>query len=74
MSKSWILDVLTDLREFAAQNDMPIVAAELDDLVMVAMAEMASSPVPSMDVARDGTYGKAVGNLSGAPGASRQSG
>ncbi len=68
MSKSWILDVLTDLRAFAAKNELPIIAAELDELVVVAMAEIASHPSSGTDVARDKAYGKAAGNISGAPG------
>ena len=29
MTNSWMLDVLADLRQFADQNDMPGLAAEL---------------------------------------------
>lgn len=42
MSKNWILDVLADLRTFARENDMPILAAQLKDTEIVAMAELAT--------------------------------
>lgn len=31
MGHDWILDVLTDLRAFASANDLPSLAAHLDD-------------------------------------------
>lgn len=42
MGHDWILDVLTDLKTFARANDMPSLAAQLDDATFVAQAEMAS--------------------------------
>ncbi len=38
----WILDVLSDLRSFAAANGMGMLAEQLDDTKLVAAAEIAS--------------------------------
>lgn len=40
MRSDWILDVLTDLKTFARSNAMPALAEQLDDTVIVAMAEL----------------------------------
>lgn len=58
MSKSWILDVLADLKSFAAQNELPILAAELDELVVVAMAEIATEGGPGDYNAGEIAYGQ----------------
>ncbi|MEM6372617.1 MAG: hypothetical protein AAF727_07540 [Pseudomonadota bacterium] len=42
MRSDWILDVLTDLKTFARANNMPILAEQLDDSAIVAMAEIAA--------------------------------
>ncbi|QUJ76902.1 hypothetical protein KDD17_02250 [Sulfitobacter albidus] len=42
MRNDWILDVLADLRRFAADNDMPHLAEQLDDTALIATAEIAS--------------------------------
>ncbi len=42
MANEWILDVLADLKAFARNNDLPAVASGLDDLSVVAAAEIAS--------------------------------
>jgi len=42
MRSDWILDVLTDLKTFARNNDMPVLAEQLDDTAIVAMAEIAA--------------------------------
>ncbi|WP_159089124.1 hypothetical protein [Tateyamaria sp. Alg231-49] len=42
MRSDWILDVLTDLKTFAWANNMPILAEQLDDSAIVAMAEIAA--------------------------------
>jgi len=39
MRNDWILDVLADLRSFAASNDLPLLAEQLDDTALVAVAE-----------------------------------
>ena len=38
----WILDVLADLKAFAQQADLPVLAEQLDDTALVALAEIAS--------------------------------
>ena len=42
MGHDWIIDVLTDLRTFAAANDLEALAAKLDDTQLFAEAEIAS--------------------------------
>ena len=44
MESDWILDVLSDLRTFATSNDLPKLAAQLDDAALIAMAELARAP------------------------------
>jgi hypothetical protein len=43
MANEWILDVLADLKTFARNNGLPAVAHGLDDLSVVAAAEIAST-------------------------------
>ena len=43
MGHDWILDVLSDLKAFARANDMPTLAAHLDDASYVAQIEIASA-------------------------------
>jgi|Cruoilmetagenom7_1024161.scaffolds.fasta_scaffold00120_41 hypothetical protein len=40
MRNDWIMDVLADLRSFAASNDLPLLAEQLDDTALVAVAEL----------------------------------
>lgn len=40
MSKNWIIMVLGDLRGFAASNDLPILAQQLEEAIVVAHAEI----------------------------------
>ena len=42
MQTDWILDVLADLKTFAMSNDLPVLAEQLDDTALVAMAEIAT--------------------------------
>ena len=42
MANEWILDVLADLKAFAGDNGLTAVATGLDDLTVVAAAEIAS--------------------------------
>ena len=39
--QDWIIDVLSDLRRFAHENALPILAAQLEHTAMVAEAEIA---------------------------------
>lgn len=40
MRHNWILDVLTDLKTFAAINGLPALAEQLEDTQLVASAEL----------------------------------
>lgn len=42
MGQKWIIDVLADLRAFADQNELPLLAHQLDVTSTVAQAEIAS--------------------------------
>jgi len=43
MANEWILDVLADLKAFARNNGLPAVASGIDDLSVVASAELRSA-------------------------------
>ena len=40
MGADWILDVLTDLKSYAAKNGLTVLAEQLDDTRLVAAAEL----------------------------------
>lgn len=40
MSQEWMIDVLTDLKKFAAQNGLLGLAEQLDDSILIAAAEL----------------------------------
>ena len=42
MGADWILDVLTDLKSYAAKNGLGLLAEQLDDTRLIAAAELAS--------------------------------
>lgn len=42
MGQKWIIDVIADLRAFADQNDLPLLAHQLEVTSCVAQAELAS--------------------------------
>lgn len=42
MQNEWILDVLADLRTFARQNGLGVLAEQIDDTKLVAAAELTS--------------------------------
>ena len=42
MGQKWIIDVIADLRAFADQNGLPLLAHQLDVTSTVAQAEIAS--------------------------------
>ncbi len=50
MRNEWILDVLTDLKTFARTNGMPTLAEQLDDTVIVALAEAATQDETKADM------------------------
>lgn len=43
MGNKWIIDVLADLKTFATQNELPILAEHLEMASLVAHAEIAST-------------------------------
>ncbi|GIT91267.1 hypothetical protein JANAI62_17230 [Jannaschia pagri] len=49
MSKNWIIEVLGDLRGFAVMNDLPTLADQLEEAIVVAIAE-----IPPEDTASAG--------------------
>ena len=44
MGQKWIIDVLSDLQAFAWQNDLPLLANQLEQTVLAARAEIAPMP------------------------------
>jgi len=46
MSKEWIIDVMGDLRAFAAANELPTLASQLDDVLVTASVEIAQNALP----------------------------
>ena len=42
MSYHWLIESLVELRDYAADNDLPAVAEHLDDALRLAHAEIAS--------------------------------
>ncbi|UXX84922.1 hypothetical protein [Roseovarius pelagicus] len=42
MNNEWILDILTDLRSFALQNDLEALAEQLDQTRLLAAVELSS--------------------------------
>ena len=56
MLHEWVLDVLSDLRSFAQENDLAALAAHLDDAGLIAAAEIASH----QERAPAQLYGKAI--------------
>lgn len=66
MSKEWIIDVLGDVRSFAAANGMPTLAQELEEAIAVAATEIAQVPT-----GQAGRYGAKTGGHAGSAFASR---
>jgi hypothetical protein len=42
MRHDWIIDLLTDLRAYALKNRLPVLAERTEDLLAVAVAEIAA--------------------------------
>ena len=66
MTNDWILDVLADLRTFAQENDLPSLAASLEDTSLIAAAEITSAETgvrsaPRGDVGHVGSVLRAHG-------------
>jgi hypothetical protein len=64
MSHEWILDVLSDLREFAHSNNLPGLAEQLDDTRMMAAAEIASLN-EGLAIGRIAELSRTTGHLGG---------
>lgn len=52
MHYDWILDVLSDMRNFALANDLPALASQLQETAVIAAAEIADrrqcqAPLPT---------------------------
>ncbi len=56
MRSDWILDVLTDLKTFATANDLPVLAEQLDDTAIVALAEIAALHDRTQGTPNDNDY------------------
>ncbi len=45
-NKDWILEVLSDIREFAQENDLPVLAKQLNAVATIAESEISSESAP----------------------------
>ncbi len=52
MQNEWLLDVLSDLKSFAAANGLPKLAAQLDRTRAVAVTEMSSCQIVANGMTR----------------------
>jgi hypothetical protein len=43
MKLDWILEVLSDLKKFSSDNDMKLLAEQLDDAHMIALMEVSQA-------------------------------
>ncbi len=66
MRSDWILDVLTDLKTFATANDLPVLAEQLDDTAIVALAEIAALHEKMQGVANGSEFEGSGDGLGGA--------
>jgi len=59
MANDWILDVLADLKTYAKKNGLPALADQLDETLLVAATEIASSEgeAPQVAMQNAGTAG-----------------
>ncbi len=65
MTNKWMIDVLADLRNFAAKQAMLELAEHLDDAILVASIEIRTHSNQVVDVGVNGTK---AGNISGTVG------
>ena len=71
MGNDWIIGVLADLKNFAQENDLPLLAVQLDEANLVAEAEIAQrSDGASVTVRGESTE---TGSIFAQAGASRGS-
>ena len=45
MAKDWMIDILTDIRQYAQKNAMLDLAEQLDDAILVAASEIRATSV-----------------------------
>lgn len=67
--KKWIVDVLADLKAFAEQNDLPLLAVQLGETALLAQIEISQVP-DKVEGASLAVSGDSAGtrNISGAGG------
>ncbi|UWQ18677.1 hypothetical protein [Jannaschia sp. M317] len=65
MSKNWIIEVLGDLRGFASVNDMPNLAEQLEEAIVVAIAEIGQVPAPQQADLHGAEVGRYTGPVAG---------
>lgn len=65
VNNDWILDVLADLKSFAAANGLPALAEQIDDTTLVAAAELASDTEKARALAhaKTGQFGPDPGKI-----------
>ena len=63
MVHAWMLDVLTDLRDFAGKNGLGVTEQELDSILVTVADELASVQGIAQGTARIGHVGKFSGTL-----------
>ena len=51
MANDWILDVLADLKKYAAKNGLSALASQLDDATLIAATEIASNEAGGQELA-----------------------
>ena len=57
MRHQWVIDVLLDLQSYATVNDLPQLAARIEDTLALARQEILSKPPgPIADEAADGGF------------------
>lgn len=54
MGHSWVFEVLADLRDYATANGLPRVAAKVEELIIVARAELAERGAAAGDGSGNG--------------------
>jgi len=58
MQQEWVLDVITDLKAFARQNGMRVLAEQLDDTLIVAAAELSVAFGAKQRAGHDADFGE----------------
>jgi len=51
MANDWIIDVLADLKKYAAKNGLSALASQLDDATLIAATEIASIEAGGQELA-----------------------